>query len=74
MHPERGKHLLCGQTQLGQKAKSLCLAATPLPEPGEGKLRAAFDKLEFMVCLDLFQNATGQIADLILPTPAWLER
>ncbi len=59
----------------GQVKALIVLSGNPLKSvPGEGKLRAAFDKLEFMVCLDLFQNPTGQIADLILPTPAWLER
>jgi formate dehydrogenase len=51
------------------------LSGNPLTSiPGEAKLRSAFEKLEFTVCLDLFQNATGEIADLILPTPCWLER
>jgi anaerobic selenocysteine-containing dehydrogenase len=53
----------------------IVLSGNPLTSiPGEAKLRSAFDRLEFTVCLDLFQNATGAVADLILPTPCWLER
>lgn len=59
----------------GQVRALIVLSGNPLMSvPGEAKLRAAFDQLEFTVCLDLFQNATGQVADLILPTPCWLER
>ncbi|ETX02899.1 MAG: hypothetical protein ETSY2_34595 [Candidatus Entotheonella gemina] len=53
----------------------IVLSGNPLTSiPGEAKLREAFTKLDFTICLDLFQNATGQMADLILPTPCWLER
>ncbi len=53
----------------------IVLSGNPLMSvPGEAKLRSAFEQLEFTVCLDLFQNATGQMADLVLPTPCWLER
>jgi anaerobic selenocysteine-containing dehydrogenase len=53
----------------------IVLSGNPLMSvPGEAKLRSAFATLDFTVCLDLFQNATGQVADLILPTPCWLER
>jgi formate dehydrogenase len=53
----------------------IVLSGNPLMSiPGEAKLRSAFDRLEFTVCLDLFQNATGEVADLVLPTPCWLER
>jgi formate dehydrogenase len=42
--------------------------------PGSARLQRALQNLEFLVCLDLFQNATGREADLILPTTSWLER
>ncbi|MCB2013429.1 MAG: molybdopterin-dependent oxidoreductase [Sphingobium sp.] len=41
---------------------------------GEDKLRAAFEKLDLLVTLDLFRNATGELADYVLPTTDWLER
>ncbi len=53
----------------------IVLSGNPMQSiPGAEKLRQAFEQLEFTICLDLFQNATGQMADLILPTPCWLER
>ncbi len=53
----------------------IVLSGNPMTSiPGADKLRLAFEQLEFTVCLDLFQNATGQMADLILPTTCWLER
>ncbi|WP_089718578.1 molybdopterin-dependent oxidoreductase [Candidatus Entotheonella palauensis] len=53
----------------------IVLSGNPLMSiPGEAKLRKAFAKLDYMICLDLFQNTTGQMADLVLPTPCWLER
>ncbi len=42
--------------------------------PGEAKLRRALRQLELLVCLDLFHNATGREADIVLPTTSWLER
>lgn len=41
---------------------------------GEVQVRGAFEKLELLVTLDIFQNATGELADYILPTTDWLER
>ncbi len=41
---------------------------------GEEKLRAAFEKLELLVVLDLFRNATGEMADYLLPCTDMLER
>jgi formate dehydrogenase len=42
--------------------------------PGAAQLQRALQELDFLVCLDLFQNQTGRAADLILPTTSWLER
>jgi formate dehydrogenase len=42
--------------------------------PGAAKIQHALQRLDFLVCLDLFQNATGREADLLLPTTSWLER
>jgi formate dehydrogenase len=59
----------------GQVRALIVLSGNPMVSiPGEAKLRSAFDQLEFIMCLDLFHNATGKVADLILPTPCWLER
>jgi anaerobic selenocysteine-containing dehydrogenase len=39
-----------------------------------GKARKAFEKLEFLVVLDLFMTETAKRADLVLPAASFLER
>ncbi|WP_187275842.1 molybdopterin-containing oxidoreductase family protein [Parahaliea aestuarii] len=41
--------------------------------PG-GRLERAFEKLDLLVCIDLFRNEVGNLAHYILPAPTWLER
>jgi formate dehydrogenase len=51
------------------------VAGNPLVSiPGEARLRQALHALDALVCLDLFMNATGREADLLLPTTSWVER
>ncbi len=51
------------------------LAGNPvLSMGGEEKLRQAFENLELVVVLDLFRNATGEMADYLLPCTDMLER
>lgn len=53
----------------------LVIAGDPLRSvPGEGALRDAFAKLDLLVTIDLFENETGKLADVLLPTTSWLER
>jgi formate dehydrogenase len=53
----------------------IVVAGDPLMSiPGEDRLRQALRQVELLVCVDLFQNATGREADLLLPTTSWLER
>ncbi|MBW2362470.1 MAG: molybdopterin-dependent oxidoreductase [Deltaproteobacteria bacterium] len=40
----------------------------------DGRLERALEKLELLVCIDLFRNETANLADFILPAPTWLER
>ncbi|HSB95969.1 MAG TPA: molybdopterin-dependent oxidoreductase [Spongiibacteraceae bacterium] len=40
----------------------------------DGRLDRAFEKLELLVCIDLFRNEVGNLAHYILPAPTWLER
>jgi formate dehydrogenase len=40
----------------------------------EGRLDRAFADLDLLVCIDLFRNEVGNLADYILPAPTWLER
>lgn len=41
---------------------------------GESRLRQAFNKLELIVVIDIYRNATGELADYVLPATDWLER
>ncbi|MBN1614866.1 MAG: molybdopterin-dependent oxidoreductase [Deltaproteobacteria bacterium] len=41
---------------------------------GEERLREAFEKLELLVVLDIYRNATGEMADFLLPCADMLER
>lgn len=53
----------------------IVLSGNPLLSmPGEAALRAALPKLDLMVHIDLYRNATGEYADYILPAADWLER
>ena len=41
---------------------------------GEEKIRAAFRNLDLLVVLDIYRNATGELADFLLPCADFLER
>jgi anaerobic selenocysteine-containing dehydrogenase len=41
---------------------------------GEEKLRRALEKLDLLVVLDIYRNATGEMADFLLPCADMLER
>ena len=41
---------------------------------GEAALREAISGVEFVVCLDLYRNATGELADWVLPCTDGFER
>lgn len=41
---------------------------------GEERLRAAFESLDLLVCIDLYRTATGDLADWLLPATDMLER
>lgn len=53
----------------------LVVAGNPiLSVAGEARMRGAFEKLDLLVCLDLYRNATGALADYLLPCTDMLER
>jgi anaerobic selenocysteine-containing dehydrogenase len=59
----------------GQIRALIVMSGNPLTTaPDETRLRQAFQQLDVLVCIDLFQNQTGQEADLLLPATTWLER
>lgn len=41
---------------------------------GEARLRLAFERLDLMVSVDIYRNATGELCDFVLPATDWLER
>lgn len=41
---------------------------------GEERIRKAFGKLDLLVVLDIYRNATGEMADYLLPCAGMLER
>ncbi|MFZ5756163.1 MAG: molybdopterin-containing oxidoreductase family protein [Pseudomonadota bacterium] len=51
------------------------IAGNPLLSMGGGeRLRKAFEKLDLLIVLDMFRNATGECADWLLPCTDMLER
>jgi anaerobic selenocysteine-containing dehydrogenase len=53
----------------------IVLSGNPLLSmAGEDRLRRALPKLELIVAIDLYRNATGEYADYLLPATDWLER
>jgi anaerobic selenocysteine-containing dehydrogenase len=51
------------------------LAGNPLLSiGGEERLRRAFERLELLVCVDLYRNATGETAHYLLPATDMFER
>ncbi|MFT3855057.1 MAG: molybdopterin-dependent oxidoreductase [Ilumatobacteraceae bacterium] len=53
----------------------IVLAGNPvLSIGGEDRLRKAFEQLDLLVCVDLYRNATGELAHWVLPATDELER
>ncbi len=53
----------------------IVIAGDPLRSiPGAERLEEAMRSLDALVCVDLFESATGRHADVILPCTSWLER
>ena len=45
-----------------------------MSEPNQNHARHALEKLEFLVCQDIFINETGMMADVILPATSFAEK
>jgi anaerobic selenocysteine-containing dehydrogenase len=59
----------------GQVRALITLAGNPvISTPNSGRLDAALDGLDFMVCVDVYLNETTRHADVILPAPSPLRR
>jgi formate dehydrogenase len=53
----------------------IVVAGNPLLSIGGGdRLQKAFEQLELLVCIDLYRNATGELAHYVLPSTDMLER
>jgi len=53
----------------------ICVAGNPvLSIGGEARLRTAMEKLELLVVIDLYRNATAEYADYVLPATDGFER
>jgi anaerobic selenocysteine-containing dehydrogenase len=59
----------------GQIRALFTIAGNPaVSTPNSGRLEAALDGLDLMVCLDIYLNETTRHADFILPAPSPLEK
>ncbi len=53
----------------------IVIAGNPLLSMGgESRLRDALTQLDLLIVIDLFKNATAELADYLLPATDWLER
>ena len=52
----------------------LCIAGDPVQSVPASGLAEAIGGLELVVSVDMFENATGELADVLLPSTSWLER
>lgn len=60
---------------LGTVRGMLVLGENPMmSEPNQEHSRQALERLEFLVCQDIFINETGELADVILPATSFAEK
>jgi anaerobic selenocysteine-containing dehydrogenase len=68
-------NLLADYIESGLVKGLICMSGNPvLSMAGEERLQAALAKLELLVVIDIYPNATSRLADFILPATDWLER
>lgn len=68
-------NLLVEHIESGLIKGLVCMSGNPvLSMAGEPKLKEAFAKLELLVVIDIYPNATSLHADYLLPATDWLER
>ncbi|MEF8781308.1 MAG: formate dehydrogenase subunit alpha [Haloferacaceae archaeon] len=62
--------------RFGEEVKgAFVFAENPaVTEPNAGRVDEEFEELEFLVVLDLFETATAEHADVVLPGSAWAEK
>ena len=68
-------NLLADYIEAGLVKALVCASGNPLLSmAGEHRLAAALQKLDLLVVIDIYPNATSRHADFILPATDWLER
>ena len=68
-------NLLVEHIESGLIKGLICMSGNPiLSMGGETRLKAALAKLELLVVIDIYSNATATYADYVLPATDWLER
>lgn len=59
----------------GQLRAMMIVGANPATSsPAAGELRAAFEKLDLLISLDVYMTETSRLAHYVLPPTVWLER
>jgi predicted molibdopterin-dependent oxidoreductase YjgC len=60
---------------LGRVKGMFVMGENPMiSEPNQNHTRESFERLEFLVCQDIFINETGEMADVILPATSFAEK
>jgi formate dehydrogenase len=63
------------ETEGPERVRALiCIAGDPVQSVPASGLDEAIAGLDFVATIDMFENATGRRADVLLPTTSWLER
>jgi anaerobic selenocysteine-containing dehydrogenase len=63
------------KTDADQIRALVVVAGNPLLSiPGGERLRNALESLDLLVSIDFYRNATGELADWVLPAADWFER
>jgi len=66
---------MVGGAATGSVKGMFVLGENPMmSEPDQNHARHALEKLEFLVCQDIFINETGMMADVILPAASFAEK
>ncbi len=68
-------NLLADYIESGRVHGLICMSGNPLLSiAGESRLAEALKKLDLLVVVDIYPNATAGFADFVLPATDWLER
>ncbi|XOV81940.1 MAG: molybdopterin-dependent oxidoreductase [bacterium] len=68
-------NLLVEHIEAGLVKGLVCMSGNPiLSMGGETRLQAALKKLDLLIVIDIYSNATATYADYVLPATDWLER